>query len=50
MTKWILRCKECKNEWVLPVSFDLNKMKELYHYCPYCKKNTFHEPIKRLED
>jgi len=52
MTKWILRCTKCGNEWILEVSFDLTKLEsgKLYHYCPYCRHNTFHEVVKRLED
>ncbi len=42
MTKWRLRCTECGREWVLAVSFDLASMGKIYHYCPYCKRNTFH--------
>jgi ribosomal protein L44E len=47
-----LRCTRCGKTWVLEVSFDLTKLSggKLYHYCPYCKRNTFHEVIKRLED
>jgi uncharacterized protein YpbB len=52
MTKWLLRCTKCNNTWFLEVSFDLTKLaeKRLYHYCPYCEKNTFHEVLERIED
>lgn len=52
MTKWLLRCTKCNNTWSLEVSFDLTKLaeKRLYHYCPYCEKNTFHEVLERIED
>ncbi len=50
MTRWRLRCVECGREWVLPVSFRLDKMGKLYHFCPYCKRNTFHVVIERVEE
>jgi len=52
MTKWILQCTRCKREWTLEVSFDLTKLKNsrLYHYCPYCRRNTFHEVKGRSEE
>ncbi len=50
MTKWRLRCTECGREWVLPVSFDLASMGRIYHYCPYCKRNTFHVVLGLAED
>lgn len=50
MTKWKLRCTECGNVWVLDVSFPLDKMGKIYHYCPFCKKNTFHEVIGRVDE
>ena len=52
MTKWLLRCTRCGRTWILEVSFDLTKLSggRLYHYCPYCKRNTFHEIVKRIED
>ncbi len=50
MTRWKLRCVECGREWILPVSFRLDKMGKLYHFCPYCKKNTFHVVIERVEE
>jgi DNA-directed RNA polymerase subunit RPC12/RpoP len=52
LTKWLLRCTRCGRTWILEVSFDLTKLStgKLYHYCPYCKQNTFHEVIKRIED
>ncbi len=52
MTKWILRCNECGSEWVLEVSFDLTKLSKgmLYHFCPYCRKNTFHTIVRRVEE
>jgi hypothetical protein len=40
---WILVCERCEQTWVLEVSFDLRNMKRIYHYCPHCKMNTFHE-------
>lgn len=50
MTRWRLRCVECGREWVLPVSFRLDKMARVYHFCPYCKRNTFHIVIGRVEE
>lgn len=50
MTRWRLKCVECGREWVLPVSFRLDKMGRVYHYCPYCKRNTFHIVIGRVEE
>ncbi|MEB3757926.1 MAG: hypothetical protein GSR82_03875 [Desulfurococcales archaeon] len=49
MTSWILRCTECGREWKLDVSFNLHEMGKIYHYCPYCKKNTFHVVVKRID-
>ena len=51
-TKWVLRCTECNRVWYLEVSFDLLKLKErrLYHFCPYCRRNTFHEVLKRVDE
>ncbi len=50
MTKWKLKCTECGREWILAVSYDLASMGKIYHYCPYCKKNTFHTVLERIED
>ncbi len=50
MTRWRLKCTECGREWVLAVSFRLDKMGRVYHYCPYCKRNTFHIVIGRVEE
>ena len=50
MTSWRLRCTECGREWILKVSYDLKSMGRIYHYCPYCKKNTFHIVVERVED
>jgi hypothetical protein len=51
LTYWILRCRECGREWKLYVSFPLDKeFKKFYHYCPYCKKNTFHDIVKYVEE
>ncbi|BES82124.1 hypothetical protein PABY_16910 [Pyrodictium abyssi] len=52
MTKWLLRCTSCGNTWELEVSFDLTKLSsgKLYHYCKYCKRNTFHEIVERREE
>lgn len=50
MTRWKLRCVECGREWILPVSFRLDKMGKLYHFCPHCKRNTFHIVIERVEE
>jgi len=50
VTKWRLKCTECGREWILPVSFRLDEMGKIYHYCPYCKKNTFHIVLGKVED
>ncbi|MCD6301219.1 MAG: hypothetical protein J7L82_04030 [Staphylothermus sp.] len=51
MTYWILKCKSCGKEWKLLVSYPLDKeFQQLYHYCPHCKKNAFHEIIKYVEE
>ena len=50
MTLWKLKCLECSREWILPVSFDLESMGKIYYYCRYCKKNTFHSVIGRIEE
>ena len=50
MTKWYLRCRTCKNTWALKVSYSLKDMTKLYHYCPYCKKNTFHDILYYEDD
>ncbi len=51
-TRWKLRCTECGRIWYLEVSFDLTKLatRRLYHYCPYCRRNTFHEILGREDD
>ncbi len=49
MPGWKLRCLNCGTEWVLEVSFDLDEMKRIYHYCKKCGKNTFHEVIGRCD-
>ena len=50
MTTWRLRCTECGREWTLKVSYDLASLGKIYHYCPYCKRNTFHIVLERVED
>jgi ribosomal protein L44E len=50
MTSWRLRCTECGKERILKVSYDLASMGKIYHYCPHCKKNTFHIVLERIED
>ena len=42
MTVWRLRCVECGYSWRLAVSFDLESMGRLYHYCRRCGRNSFH--------
>ena len=34
----------------MPVSFRLDEMGRLYHYCRYCKKNTFHIVLGKVSD
>jgi hypothetical protein len=46
---WIVRCTVCGTKWILEVSFDLRDVKQIYHYCRICKRNTFHEVIGRAE-
>ncbi len=48
MTKWLLKCEKCGNEWMLDVSFDLEKIGRIYHYCKICRKNTFHKVLGRV--
>lgn len=50
MTRWRLKCTECGREWILPVSFRLDRMGKIYHYCKYCKKNTFHIVLGKVPD
>ncbi len=51
MTYWVLRCRTCGTTWKLLVSYPLKKeYKQLYHYCPACRKNTFHEILEYHED
>jgi transposase-like protein len=49
VTKWKLRCTECGREWHMETGMDLSKLKDgrIYHYCPYCKRNTFHVILGR---
>ncbi len=50
MTYWILKCRTCGNTWKLNVSYPLKKeFTKLYHYCPFCKKNTFHDILEYVE-
>ncbi|MEM1735048.1 MAG: hypothetical protein QXT88_00565 [Desulfurococcaceae archaeon] len=49
----MLRCRDCGNEWKLYVSYNLDKdfkNKHLYHYCPYCKRNTLNEILVFIEE
>ena len=46
---WIVRCRECGKVWLLEVSFDISDLDKLYHYCQYCRKNTFHDILGRAE-
>jgi len=46
---WIVRCRECGRVWLLEVSFDISDLDKLYHYCSYCRKNTFHDILGRAE-
>ncbi len=51
MPYWIMKCRECGREWKFKVSYNLKKeFNQLYHYCPYCKRNTFHEIIRYVEE
>lgn len=51
MPYWILRCRKCGREWRFNVSYNLKKeFTRLYHYCPYCRENTFHDIIEYVED
>ncbi len=51
MTYWILECTTCKKQWKLLVSYPLKKeFQKLYHYCPYCHRNTFHKIIEYVEE
>ncbi|MDM7274570.1 MAG: hypothetical protein P3X22_000370 [Thermoprotei archaeon] len=43
MTRWRLACLECGREWFLEASYDLSEMRKLYHYCKFCRRNTFHD-------
>jgi len=44
-----MRCRECGRVWLLEVSFDISDLDKLYHYCQYCRKNTFHDILGRAE-
>ncbi len=48
MARWVLKCLECGEEWLLEVSYDISEMDRIYHYCSKCGKNTFHK-ILRME-
>ncbi|MEM0379751.1 MAG: hypothetical protein QXW87_00215 [Desulfurococcaceae archaeon] len=51
MTYWILKCSSCNNEWRLYVSFPLDReFSKIYHYCPFCRRNTFHNIVKYVEE
>ncbi len=50
MTRWRLKCMECGTEWVLPVSFRLDTIGRIYHYCRTCKKSTFHTVLGMVEE
>lgn len=49
MKGWRLKCTQCGQEWLLPVSFRLADMGKIYHYCPKCAENTFHQVLERVE-
>ncbi|MEM2551389.1 MAG: hypothetical protein QW168_04410 [Sulfolobales archaeon] len=48
MGGWILRCRSCGASRVLKVSYHLGDFKQLYHWCPNCKRNTLHDIIERI--
>lgn len=51
MGYWVLKCTECRNSWKLLVSFPLKQeYSKLYHFCPHCNRNTFHEVIEYREE
>lgn len=50
MTSWRLKCSRCGRVWVLKVSYNLKEMGRIYHWCPYCRVNTFHEVLERIDD
>jgi len=50
VTKWKLKCHECGVEWYLTVSFNLQEMGRIYHYCRKCGKNTFHDVLERIDE
>lgn len=46
-----MKCKECGKEWKLLVCFPLSKeFSKLYHYCPHCGKNAFHDIVEYREE
>jgi len=45
---WRLRCRSCGKEWIFEASYRISDFESLYHYCRYCKKNTFHEIIEKI--
>uniref|UniRef100_A0A7C2Z9J9 Uncharacterized protein n=1 Tax=Ignisphaera aggregans TaxID=334771 RepID=A0A7C2Z9J9_9CREN len=47
---WLMRCTVCGSMWILEVSFDIRDTKRIYHYCPKCKRNTFHEVVAHVEN
>ncbi|MCX8185040.1 MAG: hypothetical protein RMI56_01915 [Sulfolobales archaeon] len=49
MGGWIVRCGSCRKERVIKVSYYLGDFKQLYHWCPFCRRNTHHEIVERID-
>ncbi len=50
MTRWRLECTDCGYKWILPVSYRLDQLGMIYHYCRGCRKSTFHRVLERIEN
>ncbi|MCS7128208.1 MAG: hypothetical protein N3E36_03410 [Sulfolobales archaeon] len=49
MPHWMLKCTECKTVWELNVAYNLREYRRLYHYCPRCGRNTFHDILEYVD-
>ncbi|MFP3232855.1 MAG: hypothetical protein RXR08_04000 [Sulfolobaceae archaeon] len=46
---WKVRCRNCKTEWIINISFDISKQPAIYQYCKVCRRNTFNDILEYIE-
>ncbi len=45
---WVVRCSVCGIERLLKLSYHIGDFKQLYHWCPVCRRNTYHDIVSRV--